>query len=177
MHHARALAAWAAAWLVVPACGRHADLRQGAETGLAPADPVIDKGKFLPVGGVLDGGCAARPTDACYGDVDFPCNVSDWVTALAKKCQQATDCATNGSVEISLGNSGCVTKIAMTQPNDAMVACLVKQVTAVRCQCMQPLSSTYFFGLGNAPPCGSGQCSAEFPCAQGLHCVDGVCIH
>ena len=37
--------------------------------------------------------------------------------------------------------------------------------------------ASYFFGLGNKSPCGSGQCSNEFSCPDGQHCDNGNCLN
>jgi hypothetical protein len=61
--------------------------------------------------------------------------------------------STNGSVEITMGSEGCVTGLGMDEPNDAIVACLVAELSAVRCPCMEEETISYYFGIGNAGVC------------------------
>lgn len=154
---APALAA-AALTVLLPffACVRHADIRDEPDASLFVPGPELDAGE-LPE---LDSGlgtdayptCIERPIGDCYGTLDFPCGLERWVIQTAESCQESTGCVTNGWLEVKMGADGCVQAIAMDQPNDAIVACLLAEVGSVQCPC-QTSESTYFFGFGNKGVC------------------------
>ncbi|WP_437983064.1 hypothetical protein [Sorangium sp. So ce117] len=138
------------------ACERHADVRDEPDASVLDRDPQLDAGD-IPA---LDSGlgtdahptCGERPEGECRGDVDFPCQSDDWVNRTAERCQLETGCKTNGWLEVTMGEDGCVAEIGMDEPNDDIVACLVEEFGAVRCPCTSS-RITYFFGLGNTGVC------------------------
>jgi hypothetical protein len=154
------LSACAAAALVLGAglgaCARHADIRDEPDAGGIDPGPHLDAGD-IPV---LDSGlgtdaypaCAERPVGDCQGSNDFPCDFASWVNSTAAACQQATGCQTNGWLEVEMGSDGCVVEIAMDEPNDEIVACLLAEFGSVRCPC-DARQITYFFGQGNQGVC------------------------
>jgi len=157
-------------------CSRRADIRDEPDSSFVAPPPEIDAGEILPVDAGLDAypPCGERPFALCYGTVDFPCGFSSWIVSLAERCQEETGCKTNGHLEVTLGEDGCVAEIAMNQPNDDIVACLAEEIGSTSCPCERPETVSHFFGLGN-DGCGS-DCSIEFPCPEGERCVAGECV-
>lgn len=140
----------------VLACVRHADIRDEPEGGILAPEPQIDAGEIPE----LDSGlgtdaypsCGERPLGKCQGTNDFPCAFEGWMVSTAESCQTSTGCVTNGWLEVTMGAEGCVEAIGMDQPNDAMVACLLAELGAVRCPCLS-VKGSYFFGYGNMGVC------------------------
>jgi hypothetical protein len=141
----------------VHACTRHADVRD--DLGQTQTfDPALDLDASIPP---LDADlsnddfatCADRPVGNCVGSNDFLCGFTAWAAEVALKCQTDTGCKTNGSVEITMGSQGCVTGLGMDQPNDAIVACLVAELSAVRCPCTEEETISHYFGIGNTGVC------------------------
>jgi hypothetical protein len=146
------------AWFVAAhglgsACSRRADIRDEHDPVLVTKPPPTDDGILKPVDVELGppgfAACEERSDIACYGDLDFPCNFDGWAAKVVNQCQQETGCVTNGDVEVSLGAEGCVSGLAMTQPNDAFVACLVTAFGDARCPCDAMPTFEVFLGLAN----------------------------
>lgn len=141
------------------ACSRHVELRADPDGSLLTGDPTLDAGTIAD----LDSGlgtdafppCATRSDNECYGTSDFPCAFSEWAERTALECQRATDCVTNGYLHVTLDDEGCVSAIGMTEPNDAMVACLLGVFGTQRCACGAS-DMTQFFGLTNTGTCPDG---------------------
>lgn len=141
---------------VAVACVREADLRDEPDGGAIDTPQELDAGE-LPE---LDAGlgsdafapCAEREQGDCVGTNDFPCAFGTWVNKVAAACQMATGCATNGFLEVGMGAEGCVVSIAMDQPNDAIVACLLAELGSKQCPCGET-QAKYFFGQGNTGTC------------------------
>jgi hypothetical protein len=154
--HAVALAGLVGAGLVAaPSCTRHADLRDEPDADLIDPDPVVSSGPVPPVNGAISGTsppCAGRPFGACQGPVDFPCRFAPWATDVARSCQVKTGCETNGRVEVTMNEDGCVDGLAMDEPGTAIVACLVEALGDVKCPCGEGKVS-YFYGLANDGIC------------------------
>ncbi len=182
-HARRRRALCLALTLSLPACSRHADIKDEPDAG-ADLGPAVRPDAGIPL--LADAGlddptfltCAERAENgACRGANDFPCDFAAWMPQLAQECQTATSCVTSGWVQIDLGDDGCATAIYMDQPNDAYVACLVEKLSTSRCPCAATTFSD-FLGISNdgcdegPPPCGPD----EFPCALGEECVQGVCV-
>ena len=122
------------------ACVRHADIYDEPDGGSIMTTPQFDAGKVMPIDAGLrdDGGlpCEGRPYAVeCKGPADFPCDFEGFVLLTATQCQAATGCQTNGILEVKLATDGCVAEVGMSQPNAAMVDCLVDIYQAVRCPC------------------------------------------
>jgi hypothetical protein len=139
------------------ACTRHADLRDEVDGGqIDDPTPDLDADiKMLDTGLGTDAfpECSERPQGDCVGSNDFLCGFTDWAINTAKQCQKATGCKTNGSVEVTMGATGCVTAIGMDQPNDEMVACLLVEFGSVQCPCTDVERITHYFGIGNDGTC------------------------
>lgn len=139
------------------ACTRHADVRDDVgqtqsfdpspdfDADVPPLDADLSSDAFAT--------CADRPLGDCVGSNDFLCGFAVWAVDVAKKCQIDTGCKTNGTVEITMGAEGCVTGLGMDEPNDDIVACLVAEIDAVRCPCLEEESISYYFGVGNMGVC------------------------
>lgn len=148
-----ALACAAAAPELFVACERHADLRDEPDSSFIAPTPTLDAGDVPD----LDAGlrsdayaaCADRPAGNCQGPIDFPCDFEGWVILTAETCQNATGCVTDGWLEVKLASDGCASVIGMSEPNDAIVACLLAELGAVRCPC-GALEYTYYFGEANS---------------------------
>jgi hypothetical protein len=155
-----ALAACAAAALGAGlpglSCVRHADLRDEPDSSLVRPPPTVDSGDVTEVDSGLGGEafpqCGARPTGKCVGSNDFLCGFDNWLPDVAAACQQQTGCKTNGWLSVKMSEEGCITWMAMDQPNDEVVACLVAEFGSVRCPC-PALEGEYFFGEGNVGVC------------------------
>jgi hypothetical protein len=143
-----------AAVALLAGCSRRADLRDEPDGGV-DLQPALDAGDVPAIDGALDGAppCAMRPQGPCEGPVDFPCAFSDWVIQTADGCQQATGCVTNGWLEVTMDDAGCVVAIGMTEPNDAIVGCLAAELGASSCPCMSGVVQ-HFFGVANMGSCG-----------------------
>ncbi|MBM4358519.1 MAG: hypothetical protein FJ096_10470 [Deltaproteobacteria bacterium] len=135
------------------ACDRSADIRDEHDPVFLPKAPKTDDDMLVPVdvelGPPAYPGCMERSETACYGDSDFPCNFDGWAAKVIDRCQAESGCATNGDVEVTLAPNGCVDGLAMTQPNDAFVACVAAAFGEVRCPCEEALTFGVFLGLGN----------------------------
>jgi hypothetical protein len=139
------------------ACTRHADVRDDVgqtqtfddtpdmDADIPPLDVDLSNDMFAT--------CAERPTGDCVGSNDFLCGFAPWAIDIAKNCQQETGCKTNGTIEITMGAEGCVTAIAMDEPNDDIVACVVAAVTAVKCPCVEQEKISHYYGIGNTGTC------------------------
>ncbi|MBM4373693.1 MAG: hypothetical protein FJ095_01315 [Deltaproteobacteria bacterium] len=79
----------------------------------------------------------------------FPCAFDTLVAALVHECQASTGCVTNGELQVSLADDGCVGSLSMTRPNDVFVACLAEGFDAARCPCDDSPTVELFQGLGN----------------------------
>lgn len=179
------LLAWATiAALLAASCSREADLideeRPGAGVDLGPTNP-YDEAALIDLAVPFDEPpyltCSERPTGACLGVNDFPCDFSGWFNAAAEACQVETGCRTNGWVVADMGASGCVERLQMSEPNEAYAACLIEVLGAYRCPCGKE-QRRRFLGIANRPcfpgerRCGQG----EFPCLGGQVCTDGFCV-
>lgn len=135
------------------ACTRTADLYDEPDGGGFTMAPSYDAGGLVE----LDAGlrsdaspaCADRPIGPCQGPIDFPCDFDGFVILTADQCQAATGCKTNGDLEVKMAADGCVQALAMDEPNDDIVACLVAKFDAARCPCGAS-ELVYSFGHGNA---------------------------
>ena len=140
-------------------CVRHADIRDEPDGSAVKPPPVLDAGDIPELDSGLGtdafGACEDRPYGECNGPVDFPCAFQSWVASVAKSCQQATSCKTNGFLEVTVGDDGCVASIGMDQPNDEIVACLLAELTSLRCPCDET-ETRHFFGVGNDGVCPDG---------------------
>lgn len=141
----------------VHACTRHADVRD--DLGQTQSfDPTPEVDADIPpldvdLSNPMFATCADRPTGDCVGSNDFLCGFAPWAVEVAKKCQLDTGCKTNGSVEITMGAEGCVTALGMDEPNDDIVACLVAELSAVDCPCVEEETISHYFGIGNDGTC------------------------
>ncbi len=149
--------AGAAAFIGPFACTRYADIRDEPDASLFEGHtPTIEAG-VLPE---LDAGlnsdaypaCLDRPMGNCYGTLDFPCGFVYWANTVADKCQKETGCKTNGWLQVTMNHDGCVSSIAMDEPNPEIVACLMAEFAPVNCPCNET-ETTHFFGLGNTGVC------------------------
>ncbi|APR87491.1 hypothetical protein A7982_12840 [Minicystis rosea] len=134
------LALFSGAATMTEACVRHADIYDEPDGGGLMTTPQFDAGKVMPVDAGLrgEGGIACEDrliAKECKGPIDFACDFDGFVFLAANKCQKATGCMTNGILEVKMASDGCVSEIGMSQPNDAMVACLVEIFEAGRCPC------------------------------------------
>jgi hypothetical protein len=141
--------------VLLAACIREADLRDepDAEAIDTPQDldagevPVLDSG----LGTDAFAACAEREQGDCVGTNDFLCGFGTWVNKLAAACQVSTGCVTNGFLQVEMAG-GCAVSIAMDQPNDAMLACLLAELGTKQCPCDEA-SASYFFGQSNTGTC------------------------
>ena len=138
-------------------CTRHADIVDEPDGAAIPTVTSTQDAELPAIDASFESDafadCADRPNSPeCTGPVDFPCDFVNWARTAAKNCQTQTGCVTNGSVAVKLDAGGCVTGIAMDQPNDAVVACLVTALSGKKCPC-PAMQTTYFFGAGNTGPC------------------------
>lgn len=131
-----------AAALLAVACSRDVELADdpgGSFVVLAvpePPDggvPEVERSAFtdpaLPA-------CGARPVEpACVGINDYPCDLSGWVPALVDECEAISGCTGRGFLSIELGDLGCAVAVGMTDPEPALLACLVERLGAVQCPC------------------------------------------
>ncbi|MBK8253648.1 MAG: hypothetical protein IPK82_13400 [Polyangiaceae bacterium] len=138
-------------------CTRHADVRDdlGQTTDF---DPTPTEDASVPpldadLGNDAYPSCADRPLGDCFGSDDFPCAFALWAVTVAQDCQVQTGCITNGTVQITMGADGCVSALGMDQPNDAIIECLIEQLSAVNCPCTEEETINHFFGLGNMGTC------------------------
>jgi hypothetical protein len=163
----RARRGWTSALLVAGAAAlgarapqaarvRHADIVDEPDSSLFHQPPTLDAGEIPELDSGLGSdafpACADRPGSNCFGTVDFPCGFETWVASTASRCQKETGCKTNGWLDVTLDTSGCVTAIAMDQPNDDVVACLLAELGTSSCTCDESFVS-YFFGSSNMGPC------------------------
>lgn len=138
------------------ACTRHADLREDSLVQTFDPGPELDADiQELDADLASDAhpACDDRPVGDCVGSNDFLCGFSKWAIAVSKQCQVDTGCKTNGSIELTMGATGCVTGIAMDQPDDDLVACVVSVVSSFRCPCVEEETALHDFGLGNDGTC------------------------
>jgi hypothetical protein len=139
------------------ACSRQADLVDEPDVGVKPPTIIDKPDAEIPI---LDAGlgsdafsaCEDRPAGECKGPNDFPCEFAKWALDVARTCQRETSCFTNGWLTVHMDDSGCVDSIAMDQPNDEIVACLVEAYGGFQCPCQEEEVS-YFFGIGNDGEC------------------------
>jgi hypothetical protein len=162
------------AWQLAAGCSRRTEIAAQNEGGGDLVQPPIDAGDIPEVDAGLGEypACAERPVGSCQGPVDFPCAFAEWVENTAARCQEETGCVTNGWLEVTMDDDGCVTAIGMDQPNDAVLECLAAELGAKSCPC-GAVTATYLFGFDN-DGCGS-ECTPEFPCDAGFRCVAGRC--
>jgi hypothetical protein len=154
-----ASAALAGPAVVVTACSRRANIYDDPDAGSFETDPTLEAGDVPEIDSGIGSDsfppCAERPFGECQGPVDFPCNFAGWVTDVAAACQEQTGCKTNGWLEVTLGDDGCVASLGMHEPNDEIVACLVERLGALRCPC-EAATTTYYFGVGHSGGCDAG---------------------
>lgn len=154
---ARGPIAFALVTFIAGACSRQADLVDEPDVGVKPPK-LIDKPDvdIPPLDSGLAGdafqSCDDRPTGECVGPNDFPCSFNKWALEIARDCQWETSCQTNGWLEVHMDASGCVDEIAMDEPNQEIVDCLIAAYGAVQCPCGEA-EVAYFFGLGNPGVC------------------------
>jgi hypothetical protein len=174
---------WLAAstWLA-SSCSRHADLEDGPEGGieLGPSAP-FDESELVdlqvPFADPPFLACSERPTGACVGVNDFPCDFTGWFNAAADQCLLDTGCRANGWVSANMGASGCVERLEMTEPDQAFADCMTAVMGGFRCPCGAE-QRRRFLGIANQP-CFPGEracTSAEFPCPRGQVCEQGLCV-
>jgi hypothetical protein len=168
------------ALLLGGSCSRHADLEDDTEGGLelGPMTPFDDSELVdlqIPFSEPPFVSCPDRPTGACVGPNDFPCDFARWFNAAADECLVETGCRANGWVAADMGEDGCVERLEMTEPNQAFADCLVAVLGEFRCPCGVERRRR-FLGIANRP-CFPGErsCSSEFPCPGGQVCQAGVC--
>jgi hypothetical protein len=162
---------------VLVACSRHADIVDEPDAAYIPPSPRLDAGDIPMLDSGLDTdafpACEERPVGDCVGSNDFLCAFAHLLDETAEACQRETGCKTDGWIQVDMGGDGCVAALGMTDPNEAIVKCLLEKLGSVRCPCREE-SRTYFFGIDND---GCAQtCSLEFPCPDGELCVDGHCF-
>jgi hypothetical protein len=168
--------------LLIAACSRKAEIENAPDGGsmVMMQVPMPDGG--VPVvedAGLGAGGaaCDARPIQpACSGANDFGCAFDEWVRSLTSDCQQATDCRTDGWVEVVTDSEGCASELRMEDPNPDYVACMITALNGYRCgQCGDVLGSR-FLGVSNEG-CAPQTCSTgELRCPPGSRCEDGICV-
>ena len=167
---------------LVGSCSRHADLVDDPKGGLelGPMSPYDDSelvDLMVPFAEPPYLACGERPTGACVGVNDFPCDFSGWFSIVADTCQTETGCRTNGWVVADMGANGCVERLEMSEPNDAYAACMIEVLSTYRCPCGAERRRR-FLGISNQP-CFPGEraCGpSEFPCPGGQVCQDGYCV-
>lgn len=163
-------------------CSRKAEIENAPDGGgmVMMQVPMPEGG--VPVvedSGLGEGGaaCTERPIQpACSGANDFGCAFDEWVRSLTSDCQQATDCHTDGWVEVATDGEGCASELRMEDPDPDYVACMVKALNGYRCgQCGDVLGSRYL-GASNdgcsVRECGTG----ELRCPPGTTCEGGICV-
>ncbi len=163
------------------ACSRRAEIENAPpDPGLMPTEvPRPDAGvPTVPESGLdleIDA-CRARPVQvACAGTNDFGCAPDDWLPALTEMCQYATDCHTNGWVEIETTDNGCVSELRMEEPNPDFVACLVNELNQYRCPSCKGSAASSFLGVSHAG-CEPRQCgTGELRCPPGWSCRVRLC--
>jgi hypothetical protein len=163
------------------ACSRRADLLDDPTGGLelgptAQYDESELVDLMVPFGEPPFVACSERPTGACVGVNDFPCDFAGWFNAAADTCQIQTGCRTNGWVVADMSAEGCVERLQMTEPNSEYAECLVEVLGASRCPCGVERRQR-FLGIENQP-CFPGErscSSSEFPCPAGQVCMAGRC--
>lgn len=163
-------------------CSRRAEIAERPDGGLvAPPSPTNllgDAGLVdIEPGATPPPPCDERQADrGCSGVNDFPCDFAGWANEVARECQALTDCRSNGVLAVDMGSDGCVSRIAMTEPNAAFAACLRERFDHGRCSCGAQ-STQEFLGFGNegCQPGAPRSCAQEFPCEMGETCLDGVC--
>ena len=116
--------------------------------------------------------CAERPLGDCEGANDFPCEFDPWFQSVVESCQAQSDCHAAGCVEAHVGENGCVESLHMTEPQSALIECLVETLGAYRCPCGITLARRY---LGVSTGCGRPCTTGEQICPGGETCVDGIC--
>ncbi|MBM4361396.1 MAG: hypothetical protein FJ104_01855 [Deltaproteobacteria bacterium] len=80
--------------------------------------------------------CAARPTEpGCVGINDYPCDLAGWVPRLVEECEAGSGCTGRGFLSIELGEQGCAVAVGMTDPEAALLACVVERLRTVQCPC------------------------------------------
>jgi len=164
--------------LTTLSCSRRAEIADEL-SGAPPAAPpnVPDDAGLVSVASGLDGEppCDERPTESlCSGANDFPCNFRPWVADIVGECQNATGCVSNGRVVATMGDSGCITEVLMSEPNQGFVECLAARFGVVRCPCTaDSTEETLGYENDGCPeqPCGTG----EIRCPPGSLCVGGLC--
>ena len=168
--------------LALHGCSRRAEIAGGPDGGLVlpprPVDPLGDAGLVdIEPGTTPPPPCEERPSDpGCTGVNDFPCDFVGWASDVAAECQALTDCRSNGVLAVDMGNNGCISRIAMSEPNAAFAACLRERFDHGRCSCAAQ-STQEFLGIGNegCQPTPPRVCGQEFPCTMGETCLDGLC--
>ncbi|HYO93413.1 MAG TPA: hypothetical protein VER33_02825 [Polyangiaceae bacterium] len=167
--------------LALSACSRRAEIAEPPDGGLVapppPTNPVGDAGLVDIEPDTTPPPCEERPAaTGCTGANDFPCDFLGWANEVTRECQALTDCRSNGVLAVDMGNDGCVSRVAMSEPNAAFAACLRERFDHGRCSCGAQ-SSQEFLGFGNAgcQPGAPRTCAQEFPCEMGETCLDGVC--
>lgn len=146
-----------AAGLAVPfACTRRADLPEPPEAVTVPTASAPEAGDVVTLetslGGDAHAACAQRPEGDCRGPIDFTCQLEPWVRDVADECQRATGCETNGWLEVTMGDDGCVVEIGMDQPDEDFAACVADAMGAARCPC-GAATTRYWLGEGHAGSC------------------------
>ena len=174
---------WVVGGLVLAvSCSRHADLEDGPEGGieLGPTAP-FDESELVdlqvPFAEPPFVSCPDRPTGACVGVNDFPCDFTGWFNLAADDCLVETGCRANGWVSADMGANGCVERLEMTEPNQAFADCMIAVLGQFRCPCGAE-RRRHFLGIANQP-CFPGErlcTSEEFPCPARQVCEQGVCV-
>jgi len=165
---------------IVYACSRKANLGEDPYDGFRPPpqNPLADAGLIdldPALGSAGSSSCSTREFDErCAGANDFPCDFEGWVHRVGTQCQSHTGCISNGWFSAELGTEGCITRLQMSEPNDAFAACVAREAARARCECV-PQTGRHFLGLGN-DGCARTSCNArEFPCPPGQLCIEGYC--
>jgi hypothetical protein len=167
---------------VMSTCSRKAEIEDAPDGGTVVMMEIPQPDGGVPSiedSGLGAGGaaCSDRPSQAaCSGANDFGCVFDDWIRALTETCQQATDCHTDGWVEVAADADGCASELRMEDPDADYVACMVSELNRYRCgQCSDVIGSR-FLGVSNdgcpEQACGTG----ELRCPPGSICTDGVCV-
>jgi hypothetical protein len=168
--------------LSLGACSRKAEIENAPDGGSNVMMPVPMPDGGVPVvedSGLGAGGaaCEDRPTQAaCSGANDFGCAFDEWVGALSSECQLATDCRTDGWVEVATDEQGCASELRMEDPEPDYVACMVGALNRYRCgQCGDVLGSRFLGASNEGCPvqaCGTG----ELRCPPSMKCESGICV-
>lgn len=176
------LAALASGLGLASACSRSADVSDDPTAGLdlGPMAP-FDEAQLVDVDAAFGeppfAACAERPTGACVGVNDFPCDFGGWLTTEVDRCQAETGCRANGWVVADMGANGCVERLRLSEPAPALAECLVEALGGYRCPCGAE-NRRRFLGVDNQP-CLPGERACgpnEFPCPLGQVCEQGVCV-